>query len=657
MLIGMLLRNFKNYDNYHYVRVTNKTLKNLTAYVGVNGVGKSAILEAINAFFNNPEWNFTKGKKREDVAITLVFVIEKSKTNILKPSLTKCLQGISDYFSSGEHKQFNNSGYPHTQELIKHRDELLSHINLETHYFLLVGKSFEEQKRAHFGAFDTELRKHLSTADYDPESDLRDVLELIGNLYAYVYIPVEGYAKDFLMLERREMQDLMSEDITKKIDIALTSKNLGGTKKTSVIESVNESLDGFINEINGKIQKIDSSYSFSVEQSKKKKLTASDVREQIIKSYFNIRTLKKNKKEISQHSSGEQRKALIDVASAFLADNVATEKCVILAIDEPEASMHTSSCFDQFERIAGLAEHHQCLITTHWYGFLPTIQNGNFHHVSKEDNDMPSIASFDLANYLEDKRAFPEDVELKSYFDFVASVLSLMKAGNNNWIFCEGSDDVNYIKAHLSAENLADLKLRIMPLGGIGNVIKIYEYLYVPFSENVEKKGLQGKILCVTDTDDNRRSFKFKEFKNGSENKALAIKRLQRDSNNVSLVSFDKDGAYRATSIEDAADASVFLDACKKVAGIKELEVVSKKLLTINYNNEKYANIFAGDAWIDSTKDRDFIREFVKNNKVDISCEYAKLMSNGATSQDLAWVKEITDFFNPPAKEKAKKSQ
>lgn len=449
------------------------------------------------------------------------------------------------------------------------------------------------------------------------------------------------------------MQDLMSEDITKKIDTALTSKNLGVSKKISVIDSVNESLDSFVNEINGKIQKIDSSYSFSVEQSKKKKLTASDVREQIIKSYFNIRTLKKNRKDISQHSSGEQRKALIDVASAFLADNVATEKCVILAIDEPEASMHTSSCFDQFERIAGLAEHHQCLITTHWYGFLPTIQNGNLHHVSKQDNDMPSIASFDLANYLEDKRAFPEDVELKSYFDFVASVLSLMKAGNNNWIFCEGSDDVNYIKAHLSAESLADLKLRIMPLGGIGNVIKIYEYLFVPFTENVEKKSLQGKILCVTDTDENRLSA---QFNNGSENKSLAIKRLQRDAKGVvSLVSFDTQGLYSATFIEDAANANVFLAACKKVAEIKGLKVESEKLLTINYENEKYANIFAGDDWLDSTKDRNLIREFVKDNKVSISCEYSKLMFSYAASQDLAWVKDITDFFNPPAKAKAKK--
>lgn len=142
MLVGMLLRNFKNYENYHYVRIANKTLKNLTAYVGVNGVGKSAILEAVDAFFNNPEWNYTKAAKRDDVAITLAFVIEKSKTNTLKPSLTSCLQSISDYFSSGEHKQLNNSQYPHTQEFIRHRDELLPHINLETHYFLLVGKSF-----------------------------------------------------------------------------------------------------------------------------------------------------------------------------------------------------------------------------------------------------------------------------------------------------------------------------------------------------------------------------------------------------------------------------------------------------------------------------------------------------------------------------------
>lgn len=658
MLVGMLLRNFKNYGNYHYVKVTHNALKNLTAYVGVNGVGKSAILEAIDAFFNNPEWNYTKAAKRDDVAITLVFVIEKSRTaHLLNASQKACLQKCSDYFLDDESfKQLNN--LKHIQELVRHKNEFLHHIDRETHYFLLIGKSYQEQKKPHFAAFDSSLRSHLTSQDYDPEDDLVAILALIAKLYAYVYIPVEGYAQDFLMLERREMQDLMSKDIAQKIDSTLTDRSLTNTtnaKKTNVIDSVNESLNGFVDEINKKIQKIDTSYSFSVESGKKKNLTTLDVREQIIKSYFNIRTLKKNNKEVSQHSSGEQRKALIDVASAFLDDNVATEKCVILAIDEPDASMHTSSCFEQFERIAQLAEHHQVLLTTHWYGFLPTIQNGNLHHVSMGSNDLPLLTSFDLENYLEDKRVFPEDVELKSYFDFVASVLSLMKVSSSNWIFCEGSDDVNYIKSHFNSKQLSTLNLRIMPLGGIANVVKIYEYLYVPFMENVEKKSLQGKILCLTDTDAIRTSVK---FNNCSDNKSLAIRRLQQTANDgVSLEPFEEQGLYTPTSIEDVVYAKCFFGACDNVAQDKKRVDVIAALLIVDVSNQKYASVFSCDTWIDSIQKRDVIRDFVRANKPDIAQEYSKLMATESGVPSLSWVDNIVNFFNPPVKVKEKVSK
>jgi predicted ATP-dependent endonuclease of OLD family len=649
MLVGMLLRNFKNYANYHYIKVLHKSPSNLSVYIGENGVGKSAILEAADAFFNNSEWNYTKNAKRDDVAITLVFLIKKTKADTFRLVSSELLQALSDYFWDGDaYKSLNNSNYPYIQEFINHKNDLLKNFDQESYYFLVIGKSLLSKNEPHYGTFESTLTTELNGHGFaQREHASNNLIELILKLYAFVYIPVEGYAEDFLMLERREMQDLMSKDISDKIDSALNERSLtiekeGKAKKTNVIDSVNESLDGFVDEINIKIQCIDDSYSFSVDPSKKRKLTASDVREQIIKSYFNIRTLKKDKKEISQHSSGEQRKALLDVASAFLDKNSNTEKTILLAIDEPEASMHTSSCFNQFERIGILAEHHQILVTTHWYGFLPTIQKGNLHHIARDKSAITSIKSFDFENYFEDRRTFPEDVELKSYFDFVASVLSIMKIEENNWIFCEGSDDVNYIRAHISESILTSHKIKIIPLGGIANIIKIYEYLFVPFGEKVEKGQLKGKVLCITDTDTARLPIRF-----ASNNPSLSIKRFQLSEEtpfDIALVPFDSNGTYRATFIEDAVNADNFFVACAEIAFANGKEDIVDVLGKIDVTNKTHACVFAGDDWLDSTKERVMIQDFVRAFKTEISTKYLS-MPNLAASSSLKWVENIVHFF------------
>ena len=477
-----------------------------------------------------------------------------------------------------------------------------------------------------------------------------DLLGLINDLYTYVYIPVEGYVDDLLMLNRREMQDLMGEDITKEIDNALKRQINQGK---SVIDLVNESLDTFINGINEKVKKTDEKYSFNVPTGpgNKKKLTASDVRQEIVEAYFNIRTLKKDKKEISELSSGEQRKAIIDLATAFLDGNNNNKKSIILAIDEPEASMHVSACFEQFERLSNLAQSHQCLITTHWYGFLPTIQKGSLHYVHPDDRtdddidkkNEQKIISFDLSNYIENARSFPDDVDLKSYFDLTASAISLMKRKKCNWVFCEGSDDVNYLTAHLGKDKINELNLRIIPAGGISNVIKIYQYLHYPFNENTEKKNIDGKILCITDTDLQSLDI---EYPN-REKSNLAIKRLQVNSNSVELVNHEKPaGNYSATCIEDALEPATFFECAEKIAKDSlNQEVINAISKVIIKPSQNYSMVFADDCWIDTTSIRNEIREFVSKNKSAISMTYLNSFDSQTTKKELQWVSDILNFF------------
>src|SRR5690606_20386537 len=109
---------------------------------------------------------------------------------------------------------------------------------------------------------------------------------------------------------------------------------------------------------------------------------------------------KKEKKEIDELSSGEQRIALIDIATAFLKNTTSDSKRkTILAIDEPESSLHISKAFKQFERLQGLVHKDvQLIITSHWYGSLPFTTTGNLNYIEIKSNDKVNISSYDLNN-------------------------------------------------------------------------------------------------------------------------------------------------------------------------------------------------------------------------------------------------------------------
>ena len=327
-----------------------------------------------------------------------------------------------------------------------------------------------------------------------------------------------------------------------------------------MLDVLNLNLELFINNINDKMEAIDGRYSYTKEGQYKKNLTPIDVRDIIVKAYFSIRTLKKDKKEIGELSSGEQRVALIDLAYAFLSSNEHITSNTILAIDEPEASMHTSLCFEQFKRLSQLANEFgmQVITTTHWYGLLPMCQKGTLHHISSASPQI-DIKSFQLSNILEQRRDFPDDVELKSIFDLISSILSLMKCKEANWLICEGADDAVYLEYFLKdkVENLT-----ILPVGGCGNVTKIYNYLYAPMIEKVEKGLLNGKIYCLIDTDKEQGVFSFPVQ---TTKHSLVIRRLQRRDNSVSLARPGQGGYHSLTEFEDCLAPEFFYDTIKYV--------------------------------------------------------------------------------------------
>lgn len=275
-----------------------------------------------------------------------------------------------------------------------------------------------------------------------------------------------------------------------------------------------------------------------------------------MEAYFSIRTLKKSNKEIYELSSGEQRIALIDMASAFIKQNSIKSTELVLAIDEPESSLHISKCYSQFKRLHDLSlkDETQVLITTHWYGSIPILQNGTLNHI--EFDDKAKVKSFALNNYLEDRRAFPDDINLRSFFELVSTIISSSKNEMKNWLIVEGSDDLNYFTYYLKDKIT---NLTILPVGGIGNVIKIYEYLFSPFAESVEQGILKdAKILCIIDSDISQKTTNF--FNKDVQN-SLRLQRLQNVNDTITLQSTKNVGEYVQTSIEDCLNPKIFFDA------------------------------------------------------------------------------------------------
>lgn len=625
MIAGLLLRHYKTYQGLYFIPICNDYYNKYSVFVGNNGVGKSSIMEGLNTFFNNGGWNKNKtGKKNEAFLAPLFFIKKKDlEDRVSNKKAIKFISFLSDYFwevKQDINPNFNSDEYT---KFFQYRDELKHRYNKEDYYFFLIGLEYENKNKVFFSSFTNFIFNTIPEEFMDFNYD--ELLNIARELYSYIYIPVETTTSDILKIENREMQELMSTDILNEIDSTLNSKNFSeGRKSISVIDFLNNSLNKYIEAINDIINEIDETYAFKVEGQYKKNLTSTDVRTKILEAYFSIRTLKKEKKEISELSSGEQRIALIDVATAFLLESKYKAKMIILGIDEPENSLHISKAFKQFERLQKLASENQLLLTTHWYGSLPITDTGSLQFLEKADNKKVNINTYDLNNYFEKRGGLPEDIIIKSYFELTSSILGSMRSDSTNWIICEGSDDKLYLDFYLN--NISNLK--ILAVGGCGNVVKLYKYLSVPFSEKDENKTLNSKILCLVDTDD---VLNIIDAPSEINNK-LRIARMQidRNQNTVELNRLIKNGYYKPTEIEDCLDPEILYNAVLRAIGKYGTMNQRDAIRNFTFNENMIVSVIKSEnsifkpTTIEGIDQKQFIYDFIDDhrNKYLIASEY-----------------------------------
>ncbi len=530
MIIGLFLKHVKAYKGINFVPI-GSTYKFVT-YVGENGAGKSSILETLDSFFNNKQYPINKSALSDGINtignepfVAPIFLIEKAKVRSHK----KTFELLSQYFWNVQKTSLHASVQSSMKEFFQLRDPLLLDENYsqDTHYLFVFGEqNLISSPKPYFGSFHGEegfllnflelgsdvfsnvdatekrskihgLRDELNQRV--SQREWKNISSYLKELYSYVYFPVEIEVESFTKIETKEMQKIFDKSLKDEIETALTSVNFvnqGG---------INDSLDSFVLEIQNILG---NQYCYDTGQRRNNSVTKSDIVNKILEVYFQKRILnKKNGDEltkVSELSAGEKRQALINLVYAFLKRNPDRETMVIIAIDEPENSLHTALCYDQFEKLKEVSELNQILITTHWYGFLPIVSEGFGHFLNITDNKI-GFETYDLYNYRSEiqasiatsKNQIPSNFILKSTYDLVQSIFySLKNEEPYNWIICEGISEKIYFE-HFFSDEIRTKRLRILPMGGQSKVIRLYKYLQNPISE----EKCSGKVYCVIDTD------------------------------------------------------------------------------------------------------------------------------------------------------------
>ena len=167
----------------HFVQICNNINEKYSVFVGNNGVGKSAILEALDVILNDREWNYTKGAKKKESFICPLYLIEKEKLD----DKSGILSVLGEYYWNVNEKANSNiKNHTALQELIKYRD-LLKKEYEETHYLIMIGGDYNNPKSAFCSTFNEDILNKISKASggtkEEAQQELDNVRKRIEGLY------------------------------------------------------------------------------------------------------------------------------------------------------------------------------------------------------------------------------------------------------------------------------------------------------------------------------------------------------------------------------------------------------------------------------------------------------------------------------------------
>lgn len=665
MIAGLFLRNFKTYEKFNFIPFNNGKDEKLNIFIGNNGAGKSSVLEALDTYFNGRTFILNSGARSRDASLAPVFLINKEK---IKPHISQEQFDFIEKLSSFLWDEDLNSLFgsnPSIEDFVEFRKTLKTSKKEDNNFLLLFGLELDDKDISLISMENKAIEKFISYGinEVTFKKNLNSASQNINSLYRFIYIPVETSITDFLKLEADGMQSLMNKNLKNEIESILVDKKFEvegkgavrkSTRNVSINIFINEKLKEYIESVESSIQSIDESYHFNKEI-RSTNVNPKDFVEVIINTFFTKRRLQKNGKEIAYLSAGERKKALIDIAYSFISQNPETEKEVIIAIDEPESSLHISMCYEQYNRIQEIANKFdkQVFITTHWYGGLPILSDGRLYHVLKDETNIPSIENFNLENYFEARKNHPDDINLKSFYDLTSSIISSVRNNNDKWLIVEGLADKKYLEHYLPINH----NYKILPVGGCTIVKKVFEYLYLPLSQDEENVSGSGKIYCLIDTDAKAISL---SIPSSTKNKMLIMRRLQLDGGEIKLLKLEEGmmNVNTETELEESLNPEKFYKSFTTIvrkyggqfATTCGTETIENIFNCYEFDRESKFSFIKGEetflkplvAGRRIGNDMKELHLFFDKNKDNICQEYIKLEVGVRPN----WINEIITFLN-----------
>ncbi|WP_171064245.1 ATP-dependent nuclease [Acinetobacter lwoffii] len=359
---------------------------------------------------------------------------------------------------------------------------------------------------------------------------------------------------------------------------------------------------------------------------------------------------------ITKLSSGEKQKAILDIANSLLKKNNDnnSEKYIIFGFDEPESSLHISACFDMFQDLYETTHYcSQVLFTTHWYGYIPSVVDGNTVILTRDSQDNHAFDFINIEKYREDTKILkdisqnklPINIQLKSINDLVQAIIyGSMSENPFNWLICEGSSEKIYLSYFLD-DLIDDKRLRILPVGGYSEVKKLYNHLSIAFDDF--KTEMKGKVFLLCDTDDKLEA-NTNHIKNDAQHPKLKYRRLIINENNESadLVEVNSTVASKSTVLEDVLNGITFIDTLDDLR--QEYPELDKIISESNRVDMVQHNYYPSSLSLKlSVPENRELKSFFKKHSNHMKVIFAlKYLQNVKNKEEIPWVNEIRNFFN-----------
>lgn len=633
----------------NYVPLSRGT--NFCGLIGLNGIGKSSVLEGLDCFFNHKEWvRNIDSKTKDESYIAPIFIFDETEVDNFSEK-----EYIIHY--SKVFKNFIEAEIPKSLNSVRREIWLQiqeNHKDIDLNNKCIIAPALYEDNVESFGLFGDLLDKLEPIVREDGENDESykkkeaernekhnkiqlKITEWLLSKYTYIYIPKDIEPERFVKFETEEIQHLLGESL-----VDIIKKEL----KESEIFEISKNLKKYIEDLSNTLP----NYQFKVNSTNQPNLKAKEIYNLIANDFFAKRELFKNAEgkdiPLSNLSSGEKQQAIMVLIHSCVTKYRGNNKDLIIGVDEPESALHISICYDQFHKLFEISQScNQVIFSSHWYGFIPSIEYGNVVNIVKQEGKHASYI-YDIDLYREQIKnaikqhhnTIPIDVSLKGVNDLIQSIITSVICDNHyNWLVCEGSSDKIYLSEYLK-EEIRDKRLRIIPVCGANEVKRIYQNLALAFDDL--RNELKGKVFLLVDTD-----AQFVDFES-KPTKYLSLKRIVNDDSTKTTKLVDNQSNPKApkTDIEDVLNGKAFkvaLDSFKDESEYAELLLFSGDVGT----SEK-PSFYAMDL---KPSEYDKLEKFFSSNnngnKVLFAQRYVQEISKNIYTVP-SWIEEIKNFFD-----------